>query len=155
MLLNNYIILYKYGVVGWLQGLRPIVSQGKPMGGMSSVDVFLRNPSPYLCEFRRKTTENSEQLGQQARPGIEPVTFRQSVLRVEPLSQWWVPDVFLRQWEEIFGSFSSKLKILFECTKSTVILNQIILIIKFINVHSHLTFEMQIFNIGDTIIDRV
>ena len=27
----------------------------RPMGGMPSVRVFLRDPSPYLCEFRRKS----------------------------------------------------------------------------------------------------
>ena len=43
-------------------------------GLVPSVGVFLRNSSPYSREFRRKTTENSERLGQQARPGIEPGT---------------------------------------------------------------------------------
>ena len=46
------------------------------MGGMSSVGVFLRDPSLYLRKFRRKTTKNSERLGRQARPGIEHDTSR-------------------------------------------------------------------------------
>ena len=50
------------------------------MGGMSSVGVFLRDPSSYLYEFWRKTTENSEWLGQQAQPGIEHGTSHLPVL---------------------------------------------------------------------------
>ena len=57
----------------------------RPIGGMSSVGVFQRNPSPYLREFRRKTTENSERLGRQARPGFEPGTSRLPVLSVTTL----------------------------------------------------------------------
>ena len=40
------------------------------MGGVPSMGVFLRDPrgTPRVSE---KTTENSERLGQQARPGIE------------------------------------------------------------------------------------
>ena len=41
------------------------------MGGMPSVGVYLREPNPYSSE---KTTENSERLGQQARPMIETGT---------------------------------------------------------------------------------
>ena len=57
------------------------------MGAMPSVGVFLRDPSPYLREFRRKTTENSERLGRQARPRFVPGTSRLPALRVtaEPL----------------------------------------------------------------------
>ena len=56
----------------WLVvGLSPTVTRGT--GGMSSVRVFLRDPNPRVLE---KTTENSEQLGRQARPGIEPGTSR-------------------------------------------------------------------------------
>ena len=40
------------------------------------VGVYVRDPIPYLSEFRSKTTENIERLGRQARLGIEPVTFR-------------------------------------------------------------------------------
>ena len=47
--------------------------------------VFLRDPSPYLREFRRKTTENSEWLGRQARPGFEPGTSRLPVSSVTTL----------------------------------------------------------------------
>ena len=32
-------------------------------GGVPFVGVLLRNPSPYLCEFGIKTTDNSERLG--------------------------------------------------------------------------------------------
>ena len=42
------------------------------LGGMPSVGVFLRDPSPYL-RVSEKTTENSERLGRQARPGIKLV----------------------------------------------------------------------------------
>ena len=42
------------------------------MGGVPSVGVFLRDPSPYLQVFRSKTTENFEWLGRQARPKVEP-----------------------------------------------------------------------------------
>ena len=53
-----------------------------PAGGLPFVGVFLRDPSPHLREFRKKTTENSEQLGRQARPGFEPGTSRLPVLSV-------------------------------------------------------------------------
>ena len=46
------------------------------MGRVRSLGAFLRDPSPYLRVFRRKTTENSERLGRQVRPGIEPGTSR-------------------------------------------------------------------------------
>ena len=46
-----------------------------PVGGMPSVGVFLRDPSPYL-RVSEKTTKNSEQLIRQARPRIEPSTSR-------------------------------------------------------------------------------
>ena len=43
---------------GWLVGCRVygrMSHEGpKPMGWMPSVEVFLRDPSPYLREFRRK-----------------------------------------------------------------------------------------------------
>ena len=64
------------------------------MGGMPSVGIFLRDPSPYLREFWRKTTENSERLGRQARPGIEPGTSRLPVLSTEPLRHWWDPQLY-------------------------------------------------------------
>ena len=49
-------------------------------GEVPSVDVFLRNPSPYFKEFQKKTTENSEELIRQARLGIEPGTTRLPIL---------------------------------------------------------------------------
>ena len=33
--------------------------------------------------------ENSERLGRQGRPGIEPGTFGLAALSAEPLSHWW------------------------------------------------------------------
>ena len=59
------------------------------MGGVPSVGVFLRDPSPYLREFRRKQRKNSERLGRQARPGFEPGTSRLPVFRTEPYSHLW------------------------------------------------------------------
>ena len=56
-----------------------------------SVGVFLRDPKPYLREFRRKTTKNSERLSRQVRLGIEPGTSRQPVLSAELFSHWWGP----------------------------------------------------------------
>ena len=54
-------------------------------GGMPPVGVFLRDPNPYLLKLRKKTTENSERLGRQARNWIEPGTSRLPALRTEPL----------------------------------------------------------------------
>ena len=79
--------------VGWLVvGLIPTVTRGiwdyrwnAHCGG----GVFLRDPKPYLREFRRKTTKNSERLGWEARPEIKPGTSRPPVFRAEPLSHWW------------------------------------------------------------------
>ena len=45
---------------------------------------FLRYLNPYLKEFRKKTTENSEWLRRQTQPGIEPDNPRLTVLRAEP-----------------------------------------------------------------------
>ena len=50
------------------------------MEDMSSVGVFLRDPSPYIREIRRKPRKNSEWLGPQERPGNDPGTFRLPVL---------------------------------------------------------------------------
>ena len=66
----------------------PLVGPG-PIGGVSFVGVFLKDPSLYLRKFWRKTTENSEQLGRQARPGFEPGTSRLPALRAERLCYWW------------------------------------------------------------------
>ena len=67
----------------WLVGCRvkdncPLMGPGS-VRGMLYVRIFLRDPSPYLRKFRRKTTENSERLGRQARPRIEHGTSRLSV----------------------------------------------------------------------------
>ena len=60
------------------------------IGGMPSMVVFLRYFNPYLREFSRKNTENSERLGRQALPEIEPSTSRLPVISAESLSHWWV-----------------------------------------------------------------
>ena len=52
------------------------------MGGVPSVGVFLRDPSPYLREFRRKLRKTPNLLGRQARPGFEPGASRFPVLSV-------------------------------------------------------------------------
>ena len=58
----------------------------RPVGGVSSVGVFLRDPSPYLRKVQEKTTENSERLGRQERLGIEPGTSHLPALSAgEPL----------------------------------------------------------------------
>ena len=62
----------------------------RTIGGMPSMGVLLKYLNPYLREFRRKTTENSERLGRQALPGIESGTSRLPVTSAEPLSHWWV-----------------------------------------------------------------
>ena len=59
----------------------PLVRPG-PVGGVLSMRVFLRDPSPYLREFWRKARGR---LGRQARRGIEPGTSRVPVLSAEPL----------------------------------------------------------------------
>ena len=51
------------------------------MGEMPSEEVFLRVPSPYLCEFRRKPQKISKGYVLQARLGIESVTFCLPVLK--------------------------------------------------------------------------
>ena len=66
----------------------------------------LRDSSPYLCEVRRKTKENSKQLDGQA-AGIEPGTSRQPVLSAEPLSHWW--GYFLRFERLLFYIMNSHL----------------------------------------------
>ena len=52
---------------------------------MPSVGVFFWDPNSYSHEFQRKPLENSEWLGQQVQPGIEPGTFHLPVLSAEPL----------------------------------------------------------------------
>ena len=50
------------------------------MGGMPSVGVFSKGSYPIFTRVSKKTTENSERLGRQARPGIELGTYRLLVL---------------------------------------------------------------------------
>ena len=52
------VLLKSADLVDWLVGCRlkancPLVGPG-PIGGVPSVGVFQRDPSPYLREFRRK-----------------------------------------------------------------------------------------------------
>ena len=49
------------------------------------VRVFLRYSSPYLYEFRKINTENSERLSWQVRPGFESGTSCLSAWNTEPL----------------------------------------------------------------------
>ena len=44
---------------------------------------------PAFTGVLEKTTEDSERLGQQARPGIEPDISRLPALSEEPLRHWW------------------------------------------------------------------
>ena len=53
--------------------------------GPRTVGVFLRDPSPYLREFRN-TTENSDRIGRQARPEIESGTSDSSFESITPRS---------------------------------------------------------------------
>ena len=81
---------------GWLVDCKfessfPLVGPGI-IGGMASVRVFLRDPNPYLSEFRRKSRK-----GRQSKPKIEPSTSRLLVLSGEPLHHWWgheIPDYY-------------------------------------------------------------
>ena len=51
------------------------------IGGMSSVVIFLRNPNPYLCEFRRKPHRNFFEKRQH--PSLLDLRYDISVARVE------------------------------------------------------------------------
>ena len=66
----------------------PVVGT-RPVGGVLSVGVFLRDPSPVLTWVSEQTTANFERLGQQTRPETEPGTCRLSVLDAESLGQLW------------------------------------------------------------------
>ena len=57
------------------ESICPLVGPGT-IGGVPSLGFFLRERVP------KKTTENSEWLGQQARPGFEPGTPRLPILSV-------------------------------------------------------------------------
>ena len=59
----------------------PLVGPGT-IGGVPSVVVFLRDPSLVFTWVSEKTTDNSDRLGRQARPGFEPGTSRLPVLSV-------------------------------------------------------------------------
>ena len=61
----------------WVVGLKancPLVGPGT-VGGVFSTGVFLKDPPRIYARFG-ETTENSERLGRQARPRIEPGIFR-------------------------------------------------------------------------------
>ena len=51
--------------------------------------LFLRNPNLYLREFWKKLLRNSERLGRQAWPGIEPGNSCLPTLSAEPIYRWW------------------------------------------------------------------
>lgn len=75
--------------------LRPFVYWTRVYRGWSlPLAVFLRNPSPYLRKYIKKTAGNSERLGRQAQPGFESCTSRLPILREEPLVYWW--DTLIR-----------------------------------------------------------
>ena len=57
-------------MLNWIVGLRPIVFLWNLDYKWRAL-LFLRDPRPYLREFKRKPRENSERLGWQARPGFE------------------------------------------------------------------------------------
>ena len=70
-------------LIVWLIGCRvkancSLVGLG-PVGGVQSVGIFLRDPSLYLLEFRRKPQKTPN------RPGFEPGTIHLPVLSAEPL----------------------------------------------------------------------
>ena len=69
-----------YCRMSWLVDLS---HQGpKPMGEVPSVGGLSKGSQPIFTRVSEKTTENSERLGRQARPGFEPGTFRLPVLNV-------------------------------------------------------------------------
>ena len=51
-----------------------------PTGGMPSVGIILKGAKPVFMRVSEKTTENSERLGRQERPGVESETCRLPVL---------------------------------------------------------------------------
>ena len=78
-IINNRSTLFMYSNFAnvWLViGIKPIVRKcDLGLGeGLPSVGVFLRDPSPYLSEFRRNPRKT--RLGRQAQPKIEPGTSR-------------------------------------------------------------------------------
>ena len=58
----------------------------EPIGGVPNRGGLSKGSQPVLTRVSEKTTKNSKRLGRQARPGIEPVTFRLPVQMAEPLS---------------------------------------------------------------------
>ena len=57
----------------------------RPLRGVHSVGVFLRDLSPYLCEFQRKPRRTPNGW---VDTGSEPGTSGLSVLSAEPLGHW-------------------------------------------------------------------
>ena len=55
----------------------------KPLGG-----GFSKGSYPAFTQLSEKTMENSERLGRQARPGIEPDTSRLPILNADLHSHW-------------------------------------------------------------------
>ena len=63
---DSLLFVMELGAVGWFVGCRvkanyPLVRLG-PVRGVHSLVVFLRDPSPYLHEFRRKTRKTPNGL---------------------------------------------------------------------------------------------
>ena len=71
----------------------PLVGPG-PVGRVTSVGVFLKYSCPYLSKFWRKTSENSERLDWQAKPGIESGTSCIPALSTETLRHCWDNYIF-------------------------------------------------------------
>ena len=104
---------------GWTEGRRfdsncPLVGPGT-IGGVSSVGVFLRDPSPLFTRVSEKTTESFERLGRQAQPRFEPGTIRLPVLRAEPFRHWQGLDRFEIRETEFF--LQHKLCLYYVCKK--------------------------------------
>ena len=81
-------------VLGWLlvTGISPAVN----IWDLGLWGLWVERPpsEPFyeiLSRVSKKTKENSEWLGQQTRPGIEPGTSRLPVLNTEPPCHWWGP----------------------------------------------------------------
>ena len=60
-----------------------------PEREVPSVEVSLRDSSPYVCEFRRKTQKTRNSYRSTMRSETEPGTSRLPVSRAEKLGHWW------------------------------------------------------------------
>ena len=62
---------------------------GTEVAGPKCPASLSKRSLPVFTQVLVKTMENSERLGGQVRPGIEPDTFCLPVLSTEPFSRWW------------------------------------------------------------------